>query len=122
MANGDDANGNSFFKWLIALGLPLLLLALFVANQQTKDTTIPQPQQTISSVPVSDAALGGAIRQALFDNSSLSDQAKNVTVETKDGIVTLKGTVSSNAEKTLIEKIAKNTNGVVKVNNELEVR
>lgn len=121
MAERDE--GNSFFKWLVALGLPLLLLALFVVHQQTKNTSIPQPQQTIDSRPVDDGVLGGAIRKALFDNSSLSSQAKDsVTIDVNEGIVTLKGTVSSNAEKSLIEKIAKNTSGTIQVNNEIEVR
>lgn len=114
-------NGSSFFQWLVALGLPLLLLALFVVHQQTKDTKIPE-QPTINSSPISDVTLSGTIRQAVSANSSLSNQAKDINIEAKEGVVTLRGTVSSNAEKSLIEKIAKNTNGTIKVNNEIEVR
>lgn len=112
--------GNSFFRWLVALGLPLLLLALFIFHQQTKDGN-SQPQ-VINSQPVSDAIVTTTIRQALRDNASLSDDAKKISVESHEGVVTLKGTAASKAERTLVEQIAKNSNGTVKVNNEIEVR
>jgi|GEM_PF-6785387 len=118
MAERDE--GNSFFRWLVAVGLPLLLLAMFVFHQQTKDSN-PQPQE-INSQPISDATLTTTIRQAIRDNATLSDDAKKISVESHEGVVTLKGNAASKAERTLIEQIAKNSNGAVKVNNEIEVR
>lgn len=113
--------GNSFFRWLVALGLPLVLLALFVFHQQTKNAN-PQTTPTITSQLVGDPNIVTTIRQAIHDNNSLSNEAKAVTVDAADGVITLKGAVPSNAERALIEQIAKNTNGTVKVINEIEVK
>lgn len=117
----DQDEGNSFFRWLVALGLPLLLLALFVIHQQTKTPPLSQPSTTATR-SLDDSGIATTVQDAIHDNSSLSDQAKTVTVENVGGTVTLRGTVSSPEEKTLIEQIAKNTNGVNQVKNEIEVR
>ena len=52
------------------------------------------------------------------------DQAQNlvkVNVDTKDGVVHLKGTVPDEQAKTDAEKLAKDTEGVVSVTNDLKV-
>lgn len=46
----------------------------------------------------------------------------DVTVETRDHVVTLKGTVPSSAGRERAAGLARNTDGVVRVVNQLEVR
>jgi len=46
----------------------------------------------------------------------------DVTVETRDHVVTLKGIVRSSAERERAAKLARDTDGVTRVVNQLEVR
>jgi hyperosmotically inducible protein len=62
------------------------------------------------------------IRKAVVKNKSLSVDAHNVKIVTRDGVVTLRGPVESKAENDAVEKIAKHTRGVRQVNNELEIK
>lgn len=61
------------------------------------------------------------IRQALTSNDTLSTDAKNVKVITNGGVITLRGPVKSDAEKTTIEGIAKQNAGSNRVDSQLEV-
>lgn len=62
------------------------------------------------------------IRQAVVADDSLSLGAHNVKIITIAGKVTLRGPVSSNAERTTIEKKAQEIAGVTQVDNQLEVK
>lgn len=62
------------------------------------------------------------IRQAIMDDDSLSTYAKNIKIITKDGMVTLRGPVRSDHEKTVIESKATSVAGASKVKNEIEVK
>lgn len=48
-------------------------------------------------------------------------KGRNIDVDTNNGVVTLKGTVQNDAEKRLAEQIAKDTEGVRQVQNQLTV-
>ena len=61
------------------------------------------------------------IRQAITADDSLSTNAKNVKIITNDGMVTLRGPVKSEKEKTDIEAKAKQVAGVKRVDNQIEV-
>ena len=61
------------------------------------------------------------IRRALTDSDQLSTNAKNVKIITLDRVVTLRGPVSSAAERAAVVKVAKATEGVQRVDNKLEV-
>lgn len=61
------------------------------------------------------------IRRALVDDKSLSTASQNVTIELKDGIAHLKGTVPNEAEKNAVESKAASVDGKDKVVNNLEV-
>ena len=60
--------------------------------------------------------------KAVVKNKSLSVDAQNVKIITRNGVVTLRGPVESEAESKKLEKIAKKTRGVVKVDNQLEIK
>jgi len=53
-------------------------------------------------------------------NEALSVNAQNAKIITRDGVVTLRGPVESKAESMKLQEIAKQTPGVVRVDNQLE--
>jgi osmotically-inducible protein OsmY len=72
-----------------------------------------------------DRTITKEIRQSMTSTTTptdLSTSAKNVTIITKDGMVTLKGTVKTEAEKADLEARAKAVSGVKSVDNKLEVK
>lgn len=61
------------------------------------------------------------IRKAVTDNDGLSTNAKNIKIITVDGVVTLRGPVKTDAEKTTVAGIARKASGVKRVDDQLEV-
>lgn len=68
-----------------------------------------------------DRDLTQKIRKAIMADKSLSTYAHNVKVISRDGMVTLKGPVRSDAEKSTIEAKATEVAGAGKVTNEITV-
>ncbi len=68
-----------------------------------------------------DRTVSQNIRQAIVADDSLSTNGKNVKIITADGVVTLRGPVKSDAEKTNIADKARRTAGVKKVDNQMEI-
>jgi osmotically-inducible protein OsmY len=68
-----------------------------------------------------DMELTAQIRKAMVGDSSLSFTAKNTKIITRDGLVTLRGTVANAREKETIEKTALSIAGKGQVVDELEV-
>jgi osmotically-inducible protein OsmY len=68
-----------------------------------------------------DQRLNSQIRQALNADTSLAGVGRNVYFNTKNGEVTLQGSVSSEAEKNQIEQKVKQMSNVGNVKNELQV-
>ena len=62
------------------------------------------------------------IRRAIIEDDSLSTYAKNIKIITKDGVVTLRGPVRSEQEKSIIEAKAAAVAGSGKIKNEIEVK
>lgn len=69
---------------------------------------------------IGDAALTGRVKSALAGNRST--RAFGTDVDSKNGRVTLTGTVGSDAERDLAEKVVRGVKGVESVDNRLEVR
>jgi osmotically-inducible protein OsmY len=69
-----------------------------------------------------DLALAQKIRQAIVKDKTLSTDAHNCKVVTRDGAVTLRGPVKSEEEKSAIEKIAVTIAGEGKVTNALTIK
>ena len=63
-----------------------------------------------------------AIRRAVMKDDSLSMMAKNVKIITANNMVTLRGPVQSEAEKTKIAELAKQAAQGAMIHNELEVK
>jgi osmotically-inducible protein OsmY len=68
---------------------------------------------------VSDDQLYDTIRRKLADDQVVKGGA--MEVEVKDGVVTLRGKVETDQQKTRAAKIAHKVSGVKQVNNDLEV-
>jgi len=68
-----------------------------------------------------DVQITAHIRQEVIGTDGLSSSARNVKIITADGVVTLRGPVDSASEKVSIAAIAKRTEGVKNVIDEIEV-
>jgi hyperosmotically inducible protein len=80
----------------------------------TDRTAAPMENET-------DRGLTQKIRQVLMDDDSLSTHAKNIKIITLNGVVTLRGPVDSEREKSEVGKKAKAIIGVRSVDNQTEV-
>jgi hyperosmotically inducible periplasmic protein len=72
-----------------------------------------------SAQAIDDSTLTAKVKGKLATDSETS--ATKISVETKDGVVTLTGTVPTSTEKTKAEQIARNTDGVKRVANDIKV-
>jgi osmotically-inducible protein OsmY len=61
------------------------------------------------------------IRKALTDRDELSTNAKNIKIITVDGVVTLRGPVKNEQEKSTVVSIARKAPGAKRVEDQLEV-
>jgi osmotically-inducible protein OsmY len=82
-----------------------------------------QPPQTASTATQNkaDRELTRQIRKAIVSDKSLSIQAHNVKILTREGAVTLKGQVKSGDEKKALEDKVSSLTGNGKVTSELTV-
>lgn len=69
-----------------------------------------------------DVTLTAQIRRALMGEQSLSLDAKNVTIVSKDGNVTLRGVVKSPSERSTVDNFARRIAGERAVDNRIEVK
>jgi osmotically-inducible protein OsmY len=88
------------------------------ARDQNDATLTPEDQKETEG----DIKITASIRQAVVRNKSLSVNAQNIKIITRNGAVTLRGPVESKRESRKLKKIAKHTQGVVKVDNQLEIK
>ena len=68
-----------------------------------------------------DRTITQKIRQAIMSDGDLSTNAKNIKIITIKGIVTLRGPVASSQEKDAIARKVNDIQGIVNVDNQLEV-
>jgi osmotically-inducible protein OsmY len=69
-----------------------------------------------------DIKITAAIRRAVTRIDSLSLDAHNAKIITRNGVVTLRGPVENPAEKSKLQSIAQKTRGVKQVDNQLETK
>jgi hyperosmotically inducible protein len=86
-------------------------------RDKSGDTLTPGDQSNSES----DVELTRKIREAVVGDDSLSLQAHNVKIISVDGVVTLRGPVTSEGEKSRIASLAEKNAGSGKVHNQLEV-
>jgi osmotically-inducible protein OsmY len=100
----------------ISLGLTL------GAYAQDAQTPPPDKKTAATSQSKSDRELTAKIRKALVDDKTLSARAHNITIVTKDGNVTLRGNVDSDAERDAVLAKAKEVAGSANITNDLTVK
>ncbi|SEM99543.1 BON domain-containing protein [Nitrosomonas marina] len=76
--------------------------------------------ETIESEPREDVILAMKIKSRLIESNELSAAA--IHVDAKDGVVKLTGFVETSAQQALASQIAQQTDGVIQVENLLEVK
>ena len=84
-----------------------------VSNNLTIDTDQPVKETTGTTQPISDAWVTAKVKSTLANSRWV--EASDIDVDTKEGVVTLKGTVDSPAEKDLAIELSQNVRGVRKV-------
>lgn len=67
-----------------------------------------------------DVELTQKIRKGITSNDAMSVQARNIKIITQSGVVTLRGPVKTQQEKTSIESLAKHA-GATRIDNQLEI-
>jgi osmotically-inducible protein OsmY len=87
-------------------------------NARDKDNTTLTPEDQKETKK--DIKITSKIRKTVVRDKSLSVDAQNAKIITRNGVVTLRGPVASEAEKMKLQQIAQKTKGVVQVNNQLE--
>lgn len=68
-----------------------------------------------------DRGLTQRVRQGVVKDDALSMTGKNIKIITHEGVVTLRGPVKTAEERTQIGAIASKTDGVKRVDNQLEI-
>jgi hyperosmotically inducible periplasmic protein len=120
----------------LSLAIAAFSLAVVPAHAQQADSQA-QPDNTANNKgdnkkgamtadnqkeATADRELAKKIRKSIVGDTSLSTYAHNVKVIVRDGMVTLKGPVKSEEEKTAVGARANNIAGADKVRNELTVK
>ena len=86
------------------------------ARDKGNTTLTPEDQKETKK----DIKITSRIRQAVVRDKGLSIDAQNAKIITRDGVVTLRGSVANEAEKIKLQHITMKTKGVVQVDNQLE--
>ncbi len=94
------------------------------ANQDDAETSTQYvaPHHLTQGDSESEQRITASIRKLILRNDTLSYIAKKVSVCTTINKVTLRGPVKRGVERTSIEMLAKQTDGVGVVDNQIEVR
>lgn len=127
-----EEEGSSVGKWLLAAGIPFLFLlgylgthyntptvrdnAYGAAGNQTLYTTTP------GQVIENDTTLSQNARKVLLANSQLLNDLRDLRIESSNGVVTLYGTVKTDEQKALIDRLVERISGVKKIDNKIEVK
>jgi osmotically-inducible protein OsmY len=91
------------------------------ADNTARNADNPAADVTNQSETEADIRISAAVRKAVTDDKTLSVNAHNAKITTTNGVVTLRGPVKSEMEKSTIEAKAKAVAGVTRVENLLEV-
>jgi osmotically-inducible protein OsmY len=85
-------------------------------RDKANTTLTPEDQKETKK----DIRITAHIRKVVVKDKSLSMDAHNAKIITRNGVVTLRGPVKNVAESKKLQKIAKKTRGVKQVDNQLE--
>jgi hyperosmotically inducible protein len=89
-------------------------------NVRDKDNTTLTPQN--QKQDKTDIKITAHIRKAVHKDKSLSIDAHNAKIITRNRVVTLRGPVETEAESLKLQEISTKMHGVVQVDNQLEIK
>jgi osmotically-inducible protein OsmY len=87
-------------------------------RDQAGTTLTPEDQMESEA----DVNITASIRKAVVDDKALSVNARNAKIITHNGVVTLRGPVESQTESMRLQALATDTQGVVRVQNQLDIK
>lgn len=118
-----DRDDSSLFKWILGLGIPLILLGGYFLSTAPETTRAPSAVQerTMAETPA-DSFISDGLRTALFSQPSLRNSLQNMQISTSNGVVTLSGTVPSREARDYAITTAQNYDGVRQVIDHLQIR
>lgn len=102
--------------------LSMLVVSNALALQDNNADTSKKPKSekpAVDCTSVGDAAISAGVKERLAKAPSLKDATINV--ETKEGVVTLKGMVKSGGLKGVATRMAKRADCVKKVDNQITI-
>lgn len=102
----------------LLMTLPILVATTGCRNEPVTETTTPPPAATTEQR--SDSAISTAV-QAKFYTEDLT-RGRAIDVSAQDGVVTLRGTVPSEAARQRAVEITRGVEGVTNVSDQLDVR
>jgi osmotically-inducible protein OsmY len=88
---------------------------------RTQQTVLKTKTAQDQGTSAKDTELTRSIRERIVADQSLSMRAKNITIISQNGQVTLKGPVATNVEQSKVEEIARKANGTQSVINQTQV-
>lgn len=97
----------------------LITIASALALLTTTGCAVMRDQQSVGSY-VDDAALTTRVKAKFAENTTVS--MMTITVETMKGTVQLSGFAKTHEERSMAERLARDTSGVVAVRNDILVR
>jgi uncharacterized protein YjbJ (UPF0337 family) len=117
-------DNSSMLKWLLGLGLPLLLLGLyFLSTAKTPEVTqTPTTSQEMVVETPADRVISSGLRDAYISQQNFASEMRNVQITTHNGVVTLSGNVSSKEVRDNMVSTAQNYFGVRQVIDHLQIR
>lgn len=115
---------NTALKWILGLGIPLLLLGTYFWSTHRDETTMTPTVYEQSAVEApADRLITSNLRTALTSTTNLgATELRNVQITSRNGIVTLSGTVPSSEVRDTIANTARDLSGVRQVINNLQIR
>ena len=146
-----DIEVKEFCMKIVIASVSLLLIVAgcssYPENQysSTSSTTpaytyTPAPSGTISSNPTyrsstvtppgvpttyvftdADRALSASVRRALNESENVAGIARNIYIDSRNGLVTLTGSVPTEQDRQFIKNVVRNTTGVYTVNDQIQV-
>lgn len=89
-------------------------------NQRDRDAHNPTPMDQPNDK--ADIDLVAHVRKAIMKDGSLSTNAHNVKIVAASGVVTLRGPVRNDTERSKVEALASGVAGVQRVDNQLDIQ
>jgi len=118
------------FSLVAGIAMAMCSATMALANEPPKADNSAQNKGALREDAITAEKQGNArgdikvlarVRKSIVAEKGLSMNAKNVKILFNGGVITLKGPVDSDAEKSRVEELAKTCNGVTEVTNMITV-